>query len=110
MVVNNGHKGIEASEIMAESHGFVRKWGRRLVRWWVWDWMKHHELPVLERGCHIKVYTLLSNPAICADLWAHVQSNKWSMNPLKLTEFTKNKMIPLEANKYLYHIIDKEMP
>jgi hypothetical protein len=31
-VVRNGCKGIEASEIAAESHGFAKHWGGRLVR------------------------------------------------------------------------------
>jgi hypothetical protein len=32
------------------------------------------------------------------------------MDPKKLAEFTKNKMIPAAANKYLRHIVDDEMP
>jgi hypothetical protein len=39
-----------------------------------------------------------------------MQSNKWSMNPQKLMEFTKNKMIPSEAEKYLHSIVDEETP
>jgi hypothetical protein len=35
MVLNNGHKAIEASEIAAESQGFARKWGGCLVQKWV---------------------------------------------------------------------------
>ena len=31
MVVHNGQKGIEASVIAAESHGFAKNWGGRLV-------------------------------------------------------------------------------
>jgi hypothetical protein len=45
-----------------------KKWGGRLVRWWVHDWIKHHKLPVSSRGRHVKVYTLLSNPTICTEL------------------------------------------
>jgi hypothetical protein len=33
-----------------ESHGFARKWGGRLVMEWVWDWIKHRELPESNRG------------------------------------------------------------
>jgi len=110
MVVNNGRNGIEASEIAAESHGFAKKWGGRLVRRWVRDWIKHRELPVSSSGRHVKVYTLLSDPAICAELRTYVRSNKWSMNPQKLAEFTKNKMIPSEAEKYIRSIVDEEMP
>ena len=32
------------------------------------------------------------------------------MNPQKLAAFTKNEMIPAEAEKHSYHIVDKEMP
>ena len=32
------------------------------------------------------------------------------MNPQKLAEFTKNEMIPSEAEKYLRSIVDEEMP
>jgi hypothetical protein len=35
MVLNNGCKAIEASEIAAESQGFAQKWGGHLVRKWV---------------------------------------------------------------------------
>ena len=68
MVVNNGHKSIEASEIAAESQGFVKKWGGRLVRSWVCDWLKHRELPSSSRGRHVKVYSLLEDPIICTEL------------------------------------------
>ncbi|KIJ35022.1 hypothetical protein M422DRAFT_262760 [Sphaerobolus stellatus SS14] len=32
------------------------------------------------------------------------------MDPKRLAQFTKEKLIPEEANKYLHHIIDNEMP
>jgi hypothetical protein len=32
------------------------------------------------------------------------------MNPQKLSDFTKNKLLPHEAKKYLHHIVEKEMP
>ena len=58
----------------------------------------------------MKVFTLLSDPEVCAELRAYVRSNKWSMNPQKLAAFMKNEMIPAEAEKYAHHIVDKEMP
>ena len=45
MVVQNGRGAVDASEIAAESHGFAKVWGGRLVRQWVRDWIEHHELP-----------------------------------------------------------------
>ena len=50
MVVHNGQKGIEASVIAAESHGFAKNWGGRLVCHWVWSWLQNHKLPLSERG------------------------------------------------------------
>ena len=68
MVVINGRGTVEASQIAAESHGFARDWGGRQVREWVRDWIKHRELPESNRGRHVKVFTLLSDPAVCAEL------------------------------------------
>jgi len=110
MVVNNGRKSIDASEIAAESQGFSKKWGGRLVRSWVRDWIKHRELPSSSRGCHVKVYSLLEDPEICTELRSYLRSNKWSMNPQKLAKFSKNQLIPGEAEKYLRRIVEKEMP
>lgn len=80
------------------------------MRIWVQDWIEHCELPASLRGCHIKVYSLLEDPNVKAELQSYVRSNKWAMNPQKLTAFTKNKLIPTEASKYLHHITEKEMP
>ena len=68
MVVQNGRGAVDASEIAAESHGFAKIWGGRLVRQWVRDWIEHQELPMSQRGHHTKVYNLLSDPAICAEM------------------------------------------
>ena len=110
MVVTNGRGSVEASQIAAESHGFARDWGGRQVREWVRDWIKHRELPESNRGRHVKVFTLLSDPAVCAELRSYVRSNKWAMNLAKLAAFTRNELIPAEAEKYAHQIIDKEMP
>jgi hypothetical protein len=32
------------------------------------------------------------------------------MNPQKLSDFTKNNLLPAEADKYLKHLVDDEMP
>ena len=58
----------------------------------------------------MKVYSLLSDPAIAAELWAYVCSNKWAIDPLKLNKFTQNKLVLWIANKYLRHIVQDEMP
>jgi hypothetical protein len=110
MVVINGRGSVEASQIAAECHRFVRDWGGRQVREWVRDWIKHCELPESNQGHHVKVFTLLSDPAVCVELRSHVWSNKWAMNPAKLAAFTQNELIPAEAEKYAHQIINKEMP
>ena len=68
LVVRKNYKGILASETAAEAFGFAKKWGGRQVRRWVQIWMNNHDLPESNRGCHIKVRTLLEDPAIKAEL------------------------------------------
>ncbi|KAF8810713.1 hypothetical protein BYT27DRAFT_7209170 [Phlegmacium glaucopus] len=110
MVVKGKRRHIEASEIAAEAQGFARKWGGHLVRRWVWKWIQRRELPVSLRGQHVKAFTLLDDPVICAELRAFVRSNKWSMNPEKLAAYSKTNMVTVEAAKYICHAVNKEMP
>jgi len=110
MVVHNRRKGIEASEMAAESQGFAAKWGGRLVRVWVQKWVKDRILPSSSKGNHGKSFSLLNDPAIRAELRSYVRTDKWAMNPSKLVEFSQNKMVPDAAKKYLQHIVDVEMP
>ena len=100
----------DASERAAESQGFAPKWGGRMVRSWVSHWIKSRDLPESGRGCHSKVYSLLDDPEVCTELRSYLRTNKWSMNPQKLSEFTKNKLFPGEAKKYLQNVVEKEMP
>ena len=62
------------------------------------------------QGCHVKVFTLLSDPVICAELRSYVRSNKWSMNPEKLAEFSQNKLAFEVAAKYAHRVTNIEMP
>ena len=110
MVLRNGRKQIDASERAAESQGFAAKWGGRLVRRWVKRWVTMRELPVSSRGLHGKAFSLLYDPAIRAELRSYVRSNKWSMDPTKLSEFVQGKSIPAAAEKYVHHLVDEEMP
>ena len=61
-------------------------------------------------GHHAKIYTLLSDPSIATKLWAYVCLKKWATDPAKLAKFTKNKLLPNGAAKYLQHITHEEMP
>lgn len=110
MVIHNGRKHVEASERAAESQGFAIKWGGRLVRRWVKKWVAARELPESSRGSHGKAFSLLEDPAIRAELRSYLRSNKWSMDPMKLSEFVQGKSIPAAAEKYVRHLVDEEMP
>ena len=110
MVVNNGWMLMEASERATESQGFAPVWGGRMVRQWVAQWLESRELPSSQRGCHKKVFSLLDDPDICTELRSYLRTNKWSMNLQKLADFTKNKLLPDEARKYLQHVVSTEMP
>ncbi|KAG1803044.1 hypothetical protein EV424DRAFT_1582458 [Suillus variegatus] len=87
LVATNGRTFLDASERAAEAHGFAAK-----------------------QGHHAKVYLLLSDPAIASELRLYVRSNKWVMDPEKLTRFTENQLIPSAADKYLQEIVHDEMP
>ena len=110
MVIKNGRGRVDASQRAAEAQGFAVKWGGYLVRCWVQEWLKSRTLPTSSRGRHVKSYSLLEDPAIRAELRSFVRSNKWSMNPSKLAEFSQQRMIPAAAKKYIHHIVDDEMP
>ncbi|KAH9913281.1 uncharacterized protein B0H18DRAFT_888533, partial [Fomitopsis serialis] len=110
MVVHNKRKLIDASERAAESQGFAAKWGGRLVRRWVQGWWKTRQLPVSKRGRHVKVYTLLGDPSICAEMRSYVRSNKWAMDPAKLAEFSQQTMVPAAAEAYAKQIVKQEIP
>ena len=110
LVVKNKRFSIDASLRAAESHGFAAKWGGRNLRSWTRNWTRNCVLPLSLRGQHAKVYTLLSDPVIAAELRAYVRSNKWAMNPDKLRQFSKNELLPDTANKYLRHLVREEMP
>lgn len=110
IVVKNQRYSIDASECAVESHGFAAKHGGRLLRSWTQHWTKSRKLPISMHGHHAKIYTLLSDPSIAAELQAYVHSKKWAMDPAKLTKFTKNELLPDAAAKYLQHITREEMP
>ncbi|KIJ51680.1 hypothetical protein M422DRAFT_78752, partial [Sphaerobolus stellatus SS14] len=110
MMVKNGRKLMDTSERAAESQGFAKNWGGRMVWSWVRLWIKSRELPTSKQGRHSKVFSLLDDPLVCTELRTYLRSNKWSMNPKKLVEFTKNKLLPDEAKRYLQCIVETEMP
>jgi len=110
IVVKNQQFLIDVSERAAESHGFAADWDGRLLRSWTCEYTKTQTLPVSKCGCHIKVASLLNDPAIATELRAYVRSNKWAMNPAKLAQFTQKELIPSAADTYLKHIINNKIP
>jgi hypothetical protein len=110
LIVRKGHKKIKASEMSALTSGFAARTGGRLIRLWAKDWMVHHELPMSDRGWHVKVKSILKDPSICAEMQTYLRSHKWATNPKKFADFTQQKLFPAEAEKYAKHIVDKEMP
>jgi hypothetical protein len=110
LVIENGRSLIDASERAAESRGFATKWGGRLVRKWTCNYIQTRDLPKSLAGNHAKVYSLLSDPDIAAELRVYVHSNKWAMDPEKLAKFSQDQLVPRAAREYLEHITQNEMP
>ena len=110
LVVKSGLGFVVASTQAAASNGFAAVWGGRLLCTWTRAWMKSKELPTSTQGKHAKTYSLLSDPAIATEMRVYLCSNKWAMNPEKLSQFTKNELAPKAAGDYLQHITEQEMP
>ena len=110
MIVQNGRKKIEASERAAEAQGFAARWGGRQVRSWAEMWITHRKLPESKRGKHVKLFSLLGDPDICAELRSYVRSNKWAMDPAKLADFSTKKMVPKVAEAYGTNAMNNEIP
>ncbi|KAH8929740.1 hypothetical protein BT69DRAFT_1195412, partial [Atractiella rhizophila] len=101
---------LEASQIAAASHRFGLAFGARCVRLWANHYEETGELPVSNRGQHVKTYTLLNDPEICGYLRSWLRTNKWSMDPTKLAQFHVNTMVPLALEKYARQTIREEIP
>ncbi|KAH8828793.1 hypothetical protein DL96DRAFT_1695984 [Flagelloscypha sp. PMI_526] len=110
MMVKNDRTSMDAAQIAAEAFGFRPAWGSRQVRKWTGAWVRKRELPESLRGCHIKTWSLLEQPEVKEELGSYFRSNKWCMNPAKLVEYTKAKVVTAEAKKYVEDVVDKEMP
>ena len=106
----NGQSSIDASEWVAESHGFATKWSGWQVCKWTHHYIQMQDLPKSLVGNHAKVYSLLSDPDIAAKLRTYVHLNKWAMNPEKLAKFSQDQLVPSTAHEYLEHITQNEMP
>lgn len=110
LIVKDHRHLIDASGRAAEAVGFSTAWGAHQVREWVGIWIATRTLPKSRRGCHTKVYSLLDDPEVCSELRSFLRSDKWSMNPKKLSDFTKGKLLEDEVKKYLHQVVSTEMP
>ena len=110
MLVRNNRRKTEASERAAEAQGFAAQWGGRQVRSWSKLWIEERKLPKSRHGKHIKLFTLLEDPNIRAELQSYVRSNKWAVDPAKLAEFSTKKMVPKVAEAYGTNLMKKEIP
>ena len=72
--------------------------------------IRYHELPESNQGHHEKVFTLLSDPAVCVELKSYIWSNKWAINLAKLAVFIQDELIPTEAERYVHQIVNREKP
>lgn len=73
-------------------------------------WIRKRELPQSQRGKHIKLFMLLEDHRICAELHSYVRSNKWAIDPVKLTNFSSKKMVPKAVETYGANLMKKEVP
>ena len=110
LVVHKNYCPLVASQLAAECHGFAKMWGGHQVRSWARAWVSEWMLPISLTGHHTKTYSLLSDPGIAAELRTYVRSNKWAINPDKLAAFTKDQLIPTEAEQYTQRVTSDEMP
>ena len=110
MLARNDRQRIDASERAAEAQGFAAKWGGRQVRAWAESWIDREELPASRKGRHIKIFTLLEDPEIRAEMRSYVRSNKWAIDPAKLADFTAQKMVPAVAKAYGTNLMTSTIP
>jgi len=102
---------VVASKMAALSHGFAENWGGRKVREWTKTWITKRDLPVSMRGRHRKALSLIDDPAIAAELRHFVRSNKWAMDPKKLSEYSKNTLVPMAVrSEYFKSAFNDELP
>ena len=73
------------------------------------SWINKRELPVSRRGAHVKIFTLLEDHEIRAELRDYVHSNKWVIDPAKLADSSAQQMLPTVAKTYETNLMDKEL-
>ncbi|KAH8916759.1 hypothetical protein BT69DRAFT_1302483 [Atractiella rhizophila] len=68
------------------------------------------EVPVSNRGRHVKTYSLLNDEKLCADMRVWLREQKWNMDPTKIRNYTLSTLIPQENHKYAQMELEQQMP
>ncbi|KAJ3835508.1 hypothetical protein F5878DRAFT_727458 [Lentinula raphanica] len=110
-MVNHSSDFSHASRVAAEAAMFAPSWGSRLVRTWVCDWVENRILPTQSnRGRHLKINSILSDPVAREAIRTYLRSHKWALNPKKLEQFLKGELNANEAEGYVQELEHSEMP
>lgn len=110
LMVHDNKSRIEASGLAAVALGKARSHGGRSIRKWARVFEETQELPSSQRGAHRKVFSLLSLPEVAHAMRAYLRSNKWSMTPALLAQYSAGTMAPATAKVYARQIAEQEMP
>lgn len=113
LVIKNGYSWGDAARMAAETSGFAKDYGGRQICSWNRNWISHQLLPTSKIGKHIKTYSLLPEPGVAAEMRIFLRTNKWSMSPAKLREFSKQSLVETAMQSYAVqaqNVIRHEMP
>ncbi|KAH8916594.1 hypothetical protein BT69DRAFT_1228244 [Atractiella rhizophila] len=110
-LLKSGQRGrVEASKYAASATRFGEVYGARCIRMWARHYEETGELPVSNRGRHVKTYSLLNDEKLCADMRAWLHEQKWNMDPTKIRNYTLSTLIPQENHKYVQMELEQQMP
>ncbi|KAJ7891049.1 hypothetical protein B0H13DRAFT_1887378 [Mycena leptocephala] len=97
LVVRNSRKLMDASAMEQKLMASLRT-GE--------EWVRSREFPESDA----KTWSLLNDPEIKEELVAFLRSNKRTIDPAKLVEYSKCQMATEEMKKYVQDAVNKEMP
>ncbi|KAI0719047.1 hypothetical protein C8T65DRAFT_693376 [Cerioporus squamosus] len=95
---------MEASVYAARGNMFSSNWGARLIRQWMREWVKSRTLPKSQRGRHVKIFSILSDPTVPR------RHSGLSQDPPRLKCLLHNELTPSEAEEYTNLLVSEEMP
>ena len=109
LMIHGSKSRIEASGLAAVALGKARYHGGRSIRKWARVFEETGGLPSSQRGAHSKVFSLLSLPDVAHVMRAYLRSNKWSMTPALLAQYSAGTMALETAKIYARKIAEQEM-